>query len=79
MGILAAASLAAKISYLNGGGSCNNQIYRYKVHAIRNKDYVLEPLCCKKWQKNPCQEIGLGNMGRLKVLNDTNLVLNGHK
>ena len=44
--------------------------------AIRNKDYVLEPLCCKKWQKNPCQEIGLGNMGRLKVLNDTNLVLN---
>ena len=48
---------------------------KYKL-AIRNKDYVLEPLCCKKWQKNPCQEIGLGNMGRLKALNDTNLVLN---
>ena len=40
------------------------------------KNIVLEPTCCKKWQKNPHQETGSGNRGRLKVLNDTKLVLN---
>ena len=44
------------------------------LHAQMN--HTLEPLCCKKWQKSPCQETGLGNKGRLKVLNDTKLVLN---
>ena len=29
-------------------------------------------------QKSPRQETGLGNRGRLKVLNDTELVLNQH-
>ena len=24
---------------------------------------VLEPSCCKKWQKSPCQETGVGNSG----------------
>ena len=38
----------------------------------------LEPLCCKKWQKSPRQEIRLGNRGCLKVLNDTKLVLKDH-
>ena len=37
---------------------------------------ILEPSCCKKRQKSPNQETGLGNRGRLKVLNDTNLILN---
>ena len=37
--------------------------------------YVLELLCCKNWQKSPCQETGLENRGHLKVLNDTQLVL----
>ena len=30
-------------------------------------------------KKSPCQETGLGNRGRLKVLNDTKLVLNEHE
>ena len=33
--------------------------------------------CCKKRQ-SPEQEAGLGNRGRLKVLNDTKLVINEH-
>ena len=36
----------------------------------------LEQSCCKKWQKSPNQETGLKNRGPLKVLNDTNLILN---
>ena len=37
----------------------------------------LEPSCCKKRQKkSPGQETGLGNRERMKVLNDTKLVLN---
>ena len=39
----------------------------------------LEPVCSNKRQKSPNQETGLGNRGRLKVLNDTKLVLNGHE
>ena len=36
----------------------------------------LEQSFCKKQQKKFWQETGLENMGRLKVLNDTKLVLN---
>ena len=36
----------------------------------------LELSCCKKRQKSPNQETGLGNRGHLKVLNDTKLILN---
>ena len=39
----------------------------------------LEPVCCKKRQKSPNQETGLGNKGHLKVMNDTKLVLNKHE
>ena len=39
----------------------------------------IEPSCYKKQQKSPGQETGLGNRGRLKVLNDTKLVLNEHE
>ena len=39
----------------------------------------LEPICCKKQQKSPNQETGLGNKEHLKVLKDTNLVLNDYK
>ena len=38
----------------------------------------LELSCCENRQKIPNQETGLGNRGRLKVLNDTKLVLNEH-
>ena len=38
--------------------------------------WKLEPSCCKKCQKSSNQETGLRNMGRLKVLNDTKLILN---
>ena len=39
---------------------------------------MVELLCCKKWKK-PCEETRLENGGRLKVLNDTKLVLNEHE
>ena len=42
---------------------------------LRGQNF-LEQSCCKKRQKSPGQETGLGNRGRLKVLNDANLVLN---
>ena len=35
--------------------------------------------CCKKWQKSPNRETGLGTRGHLKVMNDTILVLNEHE
>ena len=39
-----------------------------------------EPSCKKKRQKkSPNQETGLGNSERLKVLNDTKLILNEHE
>ena len=41
----------------------------------RFQDLLLEPACCKKWEKSPCQNIGLGNKGPLKVLNGTKLIL----
>ena len=41
---------------------------------------LLELSFCKKWQKkSPNQETGLGNRGRLKVLNDTKLFLNEYE
>ena len=40
---------------------------------------MLELLCCRKWQKSPYQETGLGNRGCLKVLHDTKLVLNEYE
>ena len=36
----------------------------------------LELVCCKKRQKSPNQETGLGNRGPLEILNDTKLILN---
>ena len=41
---------------------------------------LLEPVCCKKWQKVPTTKLvwGIGNCG-LKVLNDTKLVLNDYE
>ena len=39
----------------------------------------LEQSCCKKRQKSPEQENGLWIRKRLKVLNDTKLVLNEHE
>ena len=40
----------------------------------------LEPSSCENWKKSPNQETGLGSKGRLKVLNDTTLlVINEHE
>ena len=48
--------------------------------VIVSSMYVLETSCCKKWEKkNPNQETGFGNRGRLKVLNGTKLALNEHE
>ena len=40
---------------------------------------MLEPVCCKKRQKSPNQETGLGNRGTLEALIDTKLILNEHE
>ena len=37
---------------------------------------LLEPVRCKKQQKNPNQEAGLGDRGTLEALNYTKLILN---
>ena len=44
---------------------------------IENK--FREPRGVRSGKKSPNQETGLGNRGRLKVLNDTKLVLNEHE
>ena len=44
---------------------------------LRGQNF-LEQSCCKKQQKSPGQETGLGNRGRLKVLNENTFVLNEH-
>ena len=46
---------------------------------LKKKEFSLELSCCKKQQKSPNQETGLGNRRHLKVLNDTKLVLNEHE
>ena len=43
------------------------------LEYVRNR---LEPVCCKKRQKSPNQENGLGNWGPLEALIDTKLILN---
>ena len=43
---------------------------------VCKRDMSLKLSCYKKWQKSPGQETGLGNRGRLMVLNDTKLILN---
>ena len=45
---------------------------------VHNFKHLLELSCHKKRQKSPNQETGLGRRGRLKVLNDTKLVINEH-
>ena len=60
---------------------CKNRTFNAKNHLSISdfflfKNIHLEPSCCKKRQKSPNQEIGLGNREYLKVPNDTKLVLN---
>ena len=45
----------------------------YSESRAKNK---LERVCCKKKQKSPNQETGLGNRGIQEALNDTKLILN---
>ena len=45
-----------------------------KTHDPKKHDYtylLLEPSCCKKRQKSPNQNTGLGNRRPLVALNDT--------
>ena len=52
------------------------RFFHKRMHVARFESSSIEMSCCKKLQKNPNQETGLGNRGRLKVLNDTKLCLN---
>ena len=42
---------------------------------MRLAQFYVEPSCCKKRQKSPNQETGLGNRGRMNALNNTKLIL----
>ena len=45
-------------------------IFRDTVYRLDDK--TLELVCCKKRQKNPNQETGLGSRKPLETMNDTN-------
>ena len=60
---------------------CENRTFNVKNHLSISdfflfKNIHLEPSCCKKRQKSSNQETGLGKRGRLKVLNDTKMIIN---
>ena len=57
-----------------GQSFIRKEVTSYKIHTLVK---FLEPVCCKKRPKKSKQETGLRQMGHLKVLNDTKLVLNG--
>jgi hypothetical protein len=48
-----------------------NGIYAYFISNFSDQNFIE--------QNSPWQEVGLGNRGRLKVLNDAKLVLNEHQ
>ena len=53
--------------------------YTYQLIKIWSTPKKISTTCCKKCQKSPNQETGLGNRGRLKSLNETKLVINEHE
>ena len=50
----------------------HHQMNGYLIYILT----ILEPVCCKKRQKSPNQETGLGNRRPLEALNDAKLILN---
>ena len=54
-------------------------LVEFQFSFFENFENSLELSCCKKRQKSPNQETGLGNRGRLKVLNGTKLILIEHE
>ena len=51
--------------------------HKTHINPVSQLLTLLELSCCKKRQKkNPVQETFLGGWGRLKVLNDTKLIIN---
>ena len=53
--------------------------YVYQILVMISREFLIELSCCKNRKKSPNQETGLVNRERLKVLNDTKLVLNEHE
>ena len=65
------------INYVKTVDFCEKSIFRCMlVNMISYLLESLEPPCCKKWQKSPCQDTGLVNRGPLQALNDAKLILN---
>ena len=46
------------------------------LNFTKQRSNQLEPHCCKKQSKSPCQDTDLGKREPLKALNDTKLILN---
>ena len=58
---------------LSGSKDEEKENIAYLFHvALQKVSFLLEPVCCKKRQKSPNQETGLGIRGQLKVLNVPN-------
>ena len=68
-----------EIEYLVGRGECTYfDVFEFLFNTYCHLKDILEPLCCKKWQKilvKILQYTGLGNRGLLEALNDTKLIL----
>jgi hypothetical protein len=59
-------SIFLEIPKILNFGILKNQGFT-EISGFRNSDPHVP--CCKKWQKSPCQDTGLGNMGPLNDLN----------
>ena len=62
----------------------NNQNFGEQVKFVKDFELICARVLTKtdavrSGKKSPNQEIGLENRGRLKVLNDSKLVLNEHE
>ena len=60
-------------------GSMDRKEKVSNIYFWSKSKIALEPVCCKKRQKSPNQETGLGNRGHLKVLKNTKLILIEHE
>ena len=54
-------------------------VVEFQARGYKITFLALEPVFCKKRQKSPNEDAGLGYRGHLKGMNDTKLILNEHE
>jgi hypothetical protein len=76
---------STRVARVSGEDCPSNRVHsRFELQLSHSKmlnffhilGTILEPVCCKKRQKNPNQETGLVNSGPQEDLNDTKLIVN---